>query len=107
MKYELQTTLGAILDEGETLESVATDLRNALADVLRDPTYASVTHMYVGIEDDREIRVGLRFDGAKAGYVEDTATEILEAAINRIQSSPVADEAELTTEMVSLRPVFA
>lgn len=109
MKYELRTTLGVILYAGETLESVARELHSALIDVLRDHTYFAVSDVEVGINlDDNEISVALEFDGINAGFAEDTATEILGAAVAKVQTaSNASDESELTTEMTSLRPMYA
>ncbi|QAB18804.1 hypothetical protein Leucomu_13580 [Leucobacter muris] len=111
MKYELQTTLGVILDAGDSIDQVIERFRNAMRAVLSDAQYAGVAaHRVVLGDRPLEIVVGILFtDGVRAEYADDMATEILDQAITRFRNEEKnsREDTQVSEESVRLQSVYA
>lgn len=108
MKYELQATLSFESDTGVPVSKAIEELRAALADVLEaNPEYSAVAgYMVAAGSDPTEILVGLRFDGVKAKYVEETADEILDRSLQAVARNHIPTTDRYREESVSLQPVL-
>jgi hypothetical protein len=108
MQYELQTRLGVVLDPETSLDEVRARLHSAIDSVSSAYGNVSAFRVVPG-EGDSELIVGIRFhEGVRAEYVEETATEILDKATERLcQEATDPQHTEMNEESVRLQSVFA
>jgi len=84
--FELSISLQVTSKRDAKLSHYASLLEDALVEALKE--HPAITAYFVAADaDSDEVRVGLRFEGMEAKYIEDTADEVLDAAISKASSA--------------------